>query len=194
MNPPIHQIPLHICIKSIHLLQPQPTPLHNQPLQRLQHLKHVIPEDEPQPLQPRILGPRIQRPVEQLLLDVHEARFAHPLGVLVHDLHVVPERREAREEVLLPELEVRAAHGTVVAGGGELDVLELDVPAGGEGAETFGEEVLRAREAGYEGPAVDEVEGLAVDPGFFVEIFDFEVAVGWDAGGEKERLLGRVFL
>lgn len=72
--------------------------------------------------------------------------------------------------------------------------MELDVPAGGEGAETFGEEVLRAREAGYEGPAVDEVEGLAVDPGFFVEIFDFEVAVGWDAGGEKERLLGRVFL
>ena len=71
--------------------------------------------------------------------------------------------------------------GVVDAAGREDDVLEFQIAAGGEGGVGFGDYGGGVLEAGYEGAAVDEGEGVGEGPIVF-GVFDYEAAVGGDAG------------
>jgi hypothetical protein len=74
-----------------------------------------------------------------------------------------------------------AGVGVVDAARREDDVLQLEVAAGGEGAVALGDYGAGVLEAGYEGAAVDEGEGVKEGPVVF-GVFDYEAAVGGDAG------------
>ncbi len=76
-----------------------------------------------------------------------------------------------------------AGIGAVDVADGEDEVLELEVAAWGEGMEAFANHGLGGLETGYEGAAVDEVEGVGEGPVVVVfGVSDFEAAVLGHAG------------
>lgn len=135
MHIPIHHILLHQDMKRIHLLECPPQSFHKWPLQPCNQLHQILPVPEPQLLQMRISRPRINRPEEDLLLDIHEPHFFHPALIIPHNPKISTEFEARVDHVGIPFPEVAAGEGIVVGLCGEFTILHLHVAAWGEGGE-----------------------------------------------------------
>jgi len=181
MNPRIHHIPP--CLLNPPLNLPRlysQTPrqqCHRYPIQPLHQL---LSKQHAHHLQPLPLRPRPNRPLEMLLRDIHEARLLKILLVASRVREVLPELFRCSHECMREGFRCASGIRVVDAPRREHDVLQLQVAAGGERRVGFGDYGGGVLEAGYEGAAVDEIEGVREGPVVF-SVVDYEAAVGRDA-------------
>ena len=83
----------------------------------------------------RIFRPRINRPEEDLLLDVREPHFFHPALIILHDPEISTEFEARIDDVGIPFSEAAIREGIVVGLCGEFTILHLNVAAWGKGGE-----------------------------------------------------------
>lgn len=131
----------------------------------------------------RVPRPPIHRPLARPLRHALEARRLHHARVRRREVHPPPGLGGAlAEERRQPVQRRGGGQGAVVAAVGEGEVLHLEVAAGLEVREGFGEEVGVRGDGAREDAAEDEVEGLGPGPVLF-EVVELEGEVWGDPWG-----------
>lgn len=148
MNLGILQLRPNLCTEDHHLLlRPAKSPRqerHEKSLQPDLEI-HVIPVAYL--FKVFILRPYPERPLQWFLDDVHEPDLLHDVLVSRRNVEGSPKREARLEEEVSELLRLGAGHGIVITAEGSVNILELEVAAGLEGAVGGGALVL-AQEVG----------------------------------------------
>jgi hypothetical protein len=140
MNLTIPEILRHQRNKNINLLLLPPKRSRKQRKTKpLKSLKTIDLVPAAQFFHERVFGPAVRGPHEHALLHVHEARFAHQIGVFVADVgaHGAPHFAAGFAEEFAPFVDVGVEVRAVGGADGEAVVLQFEPAAGLEVAVKF---------------------------------------------------------
>lgn len=167
MHSSILQILSHPHQQYLDLLpRPLQAPRKNRQAHRLHTIQQVLLRPHPNQLLLLPPRPRIQRPVEVLLDDIHKPRLPHPLAIVLRVRHGSSEVLGRPTHLHTPFRERVPVHGAVDAGDGHLRVLHLEDAVGPERGVGLVDDVRWVAEAREHGTPVDVVELIGVVPWF----------------------------